>query len=151
MLACGEVNRGTYASHEVGAEIVVPRSCELYVYGYGYIGALYVLGSVPTGILLVKGYVLLTKVYRRYDAEREVLVEAHFPKHSDREPRVVRVYVGIPSLSRLWIHVAIVAQFQVLSMETEEETIMELRSRGWSSLRIRIRINGGRKIYYGIY
>ena len=65
------------------------------------------------------------KVHRWRHAQSQILRKPPLPKYSHAEAKVLRIVLGKPLLPRLRVYVSVVAQFQPLVVDTEEEAVVE--------------------------
>ena len=125
VFAGGEVEGGSHADREIGAEIVVARRCNLQGNGYGEVGGLEVLGGVASAELLVEDDMLLSEVNGGLQAQAKSLVEPQFSEDANDKSWLVVVDIGVPLFAGDGIDIAVIGQFQVHHIHSHEEAIVQ--------------------------
>lgn len=125
VFAGGEVEGGSHADGEIGAEIVVARRGNLQGYGNREVGGLEVLGGVASAELLVEDDVLLSEVDGGLQAQTKSLVEAQLSKNAHDKSWLVVVDIDVPLFAGCGVHVAVIRQFQVHHIHSHEEAVVQ--------------------------
>ena len=125
VLAGGEVEGGSYADREIGAEIVVARRGNLQGDGYGKVSGLEVLGGVASAELFVEDDVLLSEVDGGLQTQAKGLVEPQLSEDAYDKSWLVVVDIGVPLFARDGIDVTVIGQFQVHHIHSHEEAIVQ--------------------------
>ena len=120
-----EVDSGIKTGNEVRTEIVITRSGKLYVDGNRQITAFDVLRGIALADLLVESYMLLAKMDGGCHTKGKMIIQAHLAQDTNGKAGGIIIYLGIPLLS-LGCYKPIVVQLQILHVESEEESIVQL-------------------------